>query len=142
MRTMLKSALCALTLGSTVVALAACGTYYRTGYSYDRTGYAYNSGYAYSSPAYVYEPASNYVVTSPSYVVTNPPTTVVAQPPATVVMQTYTDDCSTVYRPAYCSYPRFSGTVVINGIGYTGLHFRDGRFGREFYLDGAWHRVA
>ena len=127
MRTMLKSALSALTLGSAVVALTACASgYYRTGYYYDRTGYAYNS------PAYVYEPASNYVVTSPSYVVTNPPTTVVAQPPATIVTQTYADDCGAVYRAAYCSYPRFGGTVVINGIAYTGLHFRDSRFGREF----------
>jgi hypothetical protein len=129
MRTMMKSALCTLTLGSAVVALAACGSYYRT-------------GYAYSSPAYVYEPASTYVVPSPGYVVTNPPTTIVTQPSSTVVAQTFNDDCGAIYRPAYCSYPRFGGTVMINGVAYTGLHFRDGRFGREFYLDGAWHRLG
>jgi hypothetical protein len=129
MKTALKSALVAVTLSSTVVALAACGsTYYRNGYAYDRTGYVYDR------PAYIVEPSPSYVVTNPGYVVTNPPGAIVAQ--------NYVDDCTAVYRPAYCSYPRFGGTVMINGAAYTGLHFRDGRFGREFWLDGAWHRIA
>ena len=128
MKTSLKSALSALTLTSAVVALAACGSsYYRTGY--------YSSGYVYDRPQVVYE-------TSPSYVVTNPPSYVVTTPNTTVVAQTYADDCSAVYRPAFCSYPRFGGTVMINGIAYTGLHFRDGRFGREFWFDGAWRRIG
>jgi len=127
MRPTLKTALAAVTLSSAVVALAACGSsYYRTGY--------YSSGYVYDRPAVVYD-------TSPSYVV---PNTVIADTyvPNTVIADTYVDDCSAVYRPAYCSYPRFGGTVVIGGVSYRGLHFRDGRFGREFWLNGAWHRIG
>src|SRR6516225_322421 len=110
MKTMFKSALFAVSLGSAVVALAACSsTYYRTGYY--SSGYAYDRPYVYDRPAVVYETSPSYVVTNPSYVVANPPATVVASPPATVVTQTYADNCATVYRSAYCTYPRFGGTV-------------------------------
>jgi hypothetical protein len=132
MKPLLKSALTAVTLSSAVVALAACASStYRTGY--------YSRGYVYDRPAYVLETQPSYA--TPSYVITTSGY-VVTNPPATVVAQAYSEDCSAVYRPAYCSYPRYGGTVMINGVAYTGLHFRDGRFGREFWFDGAWHRVA
>jgi hypothetical protein len=51
------------------------------------------------------------------------------------------DDCYGRYRPAYCSYPRFSGTVVIGGESYRGLAYRDGPYGREFWFDGRWVRA-
>jgi hypothetical protein len=127
MKPLLKSALTAVTLSSAIVALAACASgYYRTGY--------YSRGYVYDRPAYVVETQPSYVVTMPGYVVANPP--------ATVVAQSYGDNCTAIYHPDYCSYPRYGGTVMINGIAYTGLHFRDGRFGREFWFDGTWHRIA
>ena len=51
------------------------------------------------------------------------------------------DDCYGRYRPAYCNYPRFSGTVIIAGDGYRGLRYRDGPYGREFWFDGRWVRA-
>jgi len=51
------------------------------------------------------------------------------------------DDCYGSYRAAYCSYPRFSGTVVIAGDSYRGLRYRDGPYGREYWFDGRWIRA-
>lgn len=51
------------------------------------------------------------------------------------------DDCYDRYRPAYCEYPRFSGTVVIAGTPYRGLRYRNGPYGREFWFDGRWVRT-
>src|SRR5262249_46075381 len=119
MRTSIKAALGAVGLGSALLALAACGSsgYYRTSY-YDP--YYYNSGYAYG-----YGPS--YVTETPTVAVA-PTTTVVTAP--TVALA---DDCIATYRPAYCGYPRFSGSVVINGVMHANPHFREGRFGREFW---------
>ena len=136
MRTSIKTALGAVALGSTLVALAACGSssYYRSSY-YDP--YYYNSGYAYGY-------GSSYVIESPTIAVA-PTTTLVAPlaPTTTVVAPTVVaDDCAVTYRPAFCGYPRFSGSVVVNGVMHPNPHFREGRLGREFWIDGAWRRIT
>ena len=51
------------------------------------------------------------------------------------------DPCLGPNVPAYCSYPRFDGTVVIAGDAYTGLRYRMGPYGREFWLGGQWVRA-
>ena len=51
------------------------------------------------------------------------------------------DDCYGSYRPAYCTYPQFTGTVVIAGNSYRGLRYRMGPYGREFWFDGRWVRT-
>jgi hypothetical protein len=51
------------------------------------------------------------------------------------------DDCYGRFRPAYCDYPRFSGTVIIAGNPYRGLRYRSGPYGREFWFDGRWVRT-
>ena len=51
------------------------------------------------------------------------------------------DECAGAYPDAYCSYPRFSGTVIIAGDAYRGLRYRMGPYGREFWFDGRWVRA-
>ena len=51
------------------------------------------------------------------------------------------NDCYGRYRAAYCSYPRYTGTVVIAGSPYRGLRYRNGPYGREFWFDGRWVRT-
>ena len=51
------------------------------------------------------------------------------------------DECAGPYPAAYCTYPRFSGTVIIAGDAYTGLRYRMGPYGREFLFDGRWVRA-
>ena len=51
------------------------------------------------------------------------------------------DECLGSYAPAYCTYPRFNGTVIIAGDAYRGLRYRDGPYGREFLFDGRWVRA-
>lgn len=51
------------------------------------------------------------------------------------------DDCSGRYAGAYCGYPTFSGSVVIDGGYHRGLHYRDGRSGREYWYRDGWHRA-
>lgn len=48
------------------------------------------------------------------------------------------DDCYGAYRPAYCGYPVFAGSVVIGGRNYQGLRYRDGRGGRQYWYGGGW----
>jgi hypothetical protein len=50
------------------------------------------------------------------------------------------DGCYGSYSPAYCGYPVYGGSVVIGGSSYRGLHYRDGRSGREFWHEGGWRR--
>jgi hypothetical protein len=52
------------------------------------------------------------------------------------------NECYGTYRPAYCAYPTYSGTVVIGGTTYTGLRYRNGPYGREYWLDGRWYVPA
>jgi hypothetical protein len=51
------------------------------------------------------------------------------------------DECYGPYPAAYCSYPTFSGSVVIAGAYYDGLRYRDTRFGREYWLRDRWVRA-
>ena len=51
------------------------------------------------------------------------------------------DECLGAYPAAYCSYPRFDGTVIIAGDSYRGLRYRMGPYGREFWFDGRWVRA-
>ena len=51
------------------------------------------------------------------------------------------DECYGRYRPAYCTYPRYTGTVVIAGTPYRGLRYRMSPYGREFWFDGRWVRT-
>ena len=50
------------------------------------------------------------------------------------------DECYGRYRAAYCRYPTFDGEVTFDGRPYRGLHYRNGRNGREFWYGGRWRR--
>jgi hypothetical protein len=50
------------------------------------------------------------------------------------------DDCYGPYPASYCSYPTFSGSVVIGGTYYDSPRYRDTRFGREYWLRDRWVR--
>jgi hypothetical protein len=51
------------------------------------------------------------------------------------------NECYGRYRPAYCAYPTYTGTVVIAGSPYRGLRYRNGPYGREVWFDGRWVRT-
>jgi hypothetical protein len=51
------------------------------------------------------------------------------------------NDCYGPYPASYCAYPAFEGSVVIGGTYYNGLRYRDGRFGREYWLRDRWVRA-
>lgn len=48
------------------------------------------------------------------------------------------DDCYGRNPLSYCGYPTFSGSVFIEGRDRRGLHYRDGRYGRQFWYGGRW----